>query len=114
MVGGTDIYFPIPTKTVVKTTTTMAEMQVEIQAFRLTITCHWNHTKISPATGKAAKTHAMEKPIVVEYDPLMETTAAAPWHNKYSEKVVIRMTTMLSSFRRTESGNHDTRLSMLT
>jgi hypothetical protein len=99
---------------VVKTTTPMAEMQVEAQSFRLRIVCNWYNTKISPAAGKAANTHAMEKCMVVEKEIFIADAVTTPWYNKNSEKVVTRMTTTLPSFRRTESGNRATRLSMLT
>ena len=64
--GGMDICFPINTRAVVKTTTPIAETQVEAQSFRLKIFCNWYNTKISPAAGRAANTHAMEKCMVME------------------------------------------------
>ena len=44
----------------------------------------------------------------------MATAVTTPWYTKNRAKVVTRMTTTVSSFRRTESGNRVTRLSMLT
>jgi hypothetical protein len=56
----------------------------------------------------------MEKPIVVEKDPLIANADTVPWYAMKAEKVMTRTTTTLSSARRTDSGNRETTLSMLT
>jgi hypothetical protein len=64
--GGADPYSPMNSRAAVKTTIPIPETQVEVQSFRLKILCNWYNKKISPAVGRAANTHAMEKCMVME------------------------------------------------
>ena len=69
---------------------------------------------MSPAVGRAAKTQAMEKCMVMEKLSFMAAAVTTPSYSRKHPKTVTRTTTTVSSLRRTDSGIRVIRLSMLT
>ena len=69
---------------------------------------------MNPAVGRAAKTQAMEKCMVMEKLSFMADAVTTPWYSRKHPKVVTRTTTTVSSLRRTAPAIRVTRLSMLT